>query len=225
MAINIRVGNEPEEVVETEPEDLDVNNDGKINVLVGDAARAADGVIDVKVTKKEKPEPPPVKIKLNIRKALDGRLIISSHPDVDIVIEPRASRIIVFPREKKTDKVYDVQDRFFSYLANKGIVRRSEIQSGSAFGSMQGLYPPQKEKDTFSFLQAILLNISKFIEEESEYFDIDEKFEEEFEDSLTDPDADESTELGEIPHADQKGSIRPGYIYSPYGISSIYRYE
>ena len=54
---------------------------------------------------------------------------------------------------------------------------------------------------------------------------IDDEFEKEFEDSLTDPDEEESTELGEVPHADQKGSIRPGYIYSPYGISSIYRYE
>jgi len=225
MTINVRVGSEPEEKSNLEIEEADTDNNGEIDVLVGDAARAADGVINVRVSKKEDPEPPPIKIKLNIRKTLEGNLIISSHPDIDIVIEPRMSRIVTFPRDKKTDRVYGIQDRLFTFLAKKGIVKRSEIQSGSAYGSMQALYPPQREKHTFSFLQAVLLNISKFIEEESHYFDIDEQFEKEFEESLTDPDEEESTELGEIPHGEQKGSIRPGYIYSPYGISSIYRYE
>ena len=90
---------------------------------------------------------------------------------------------------------------------------------------MEAKYPPPKQDQGYSTLQVVLLVISKFIESEADYFNVDEEFEEEFEQSLTDPDEDESTELGEVPHADQKGAIRPGYIYSPYGISSIYRYE
>ena len=41
----------------------------------------------------------------------------------------------------------------------------------------------------------------------------------ELEDSYTDPDDEESTELGEVPHKEKKGSIDPGY--KPYGL--IYR--
>lgn len=90
---------------------------------------------------------------------------------------------------------------------------------------MEAKYPPPTPDQQFSTLELILLVVSKFVEDESDYFNVDEEFEKEFENSLTDPDEDESTELGEVPHGDQKGSIRPGYIYSPYGISSIYRYE
>ena len=96
------------------------------------------------------PTAPPVKIRLKVRKTVDGNLLISDHPDIDI---------------------------------------------------------------------------SKFIEEESQYFNLDDELEAEFEKNLTEPDEEDSTELGEVPHSAQRGSIRPGYIYSPYGISSAYRYE
>ena len=41
----------------------------------------------------------------------------------------------------------------------------------------------------------------------------------EVEDHYTQPDGEESTELGEVPHEEKKGSIDPGY--KPYGL--IYR--
>ena len=87
---------------------------------------------------------------------------------------------------------------------------------------MEARYPESQEA---SPLETVLYVVGKFIEEESQYFNLDDELEEEIEKSLTDPDENDSTELGEIPHSSQKGSIRPGYIYSPYGISSIYRYE
>ena len=167
----------------------------------------------------------PITISLKVRKTLDGNVVISDHPDIDIIINPTENKIIAFSTDHRSDKVYDVQDRFFNFLAKKGIIDRSKIQSGSVYGSMEAKYPAPSDQQTFSTLQLLLLVIFRFIEDESDYFSVDDEFEKEFEDSLTDPDEDESTELGEVPHADQKGAIRPGYIYSPYGISSIYRYE
>ena len=38
---------------------------------------------------------------------------------------------------------------------------------------------------------------------------------------ITDPDQEESTELGEVPHDKSKGSIVPGYYRSPYWMSYI----
>ena len=123
---------------------------------------------------------------------------------------------------KPTDaQLADVEAAANTAEANAQVVSARK----AAYGSMEAQYPPPTPDQGFSTVQAVLLVISKFIESESEYFLVDDEFEKEFEDSLTDPDEDESTELGEVPHADQKGSIRPGYIYSPYGISSIYRYE
>lgn len=208
MAVNIKL---------TQPEKKE-----EIKIKVGEEK---DKDVIVKILGDKKYDHEPISISLNIRKTLDGNIIISDHPDIDIVIMPSDFKIVAFPKEKRTDKVYDVQDRFFNFLNKKGIIKKSKIQSGSAFGSMEALYPMPKKDPAFSTVQMIMLTISKFIDEESEYFNIDNEFEKEFEDSLTDPDEEESTELGEVPHADQKGSIRPGYIYSPYGISSIYRYE
>ena len=87
---------------------------------------------------------------------------------------------------------------------------------------MGATYPDSEEVD---MLQVLLLVISKFIKEEKKFVDFDDEVEAEWEESLMEPDEDDSTELGEVPQSSQKGSIRPGYIYSPYGISSIYRYE
>lgn len=174
---------------------------------------------DITVTVKETE-----KIKLKASKTLAGNVLVEDHPDMDIVISPEGRKIITFPKEKKTDKVYDVQDRFFEFLAKQGVIQRESIHSGAAYGSIEAKYAKPKD-ESVSAVQVALLAISKFIDEESDYFDVGEEFEKEFEKSLTDPELEDSTELGEVPHADQKGAIRQGYIYSPYGISSIYRYE
>jgi len=163
-----------------------------------------------------------VKVELNIRKTLDGNLMIFDHPEVDIVIKPANNKIIVFPKDRLSDKVYDVQDRFFHFLASKGVVDRGRIHAGAVYGSMEAQFPNMEES---SAIQNVLNVISKFIGDEQDYFNAASRFEKEFEESLTEPDDEESTELGEVPHASQKGSIRPGYIYHPYGISSLYRYE
>jgi hypothetical protein len=41
-------------------------------------------------------------------------------------------------------------------------------------------------------------------------------------DELLHPDKTDSTELGEVPQAVEKGSIRPGYIRDPYSLNYLY---
>ena len=55
----------------------------------------------------------------------------------------------------------------------------------------------------------MFLSIAKFIEEERPYFMYEKRYEEQEIDRLTDPDAEDSTELGDVPHDDNKGSIVP----------------
>ena len=165
---------------------------------------------------------PQASLKINIRKTLDGNIAMLGHRDIDIVVSPTKRTIVAFPKERSTSKVYDVQNRLFHFLRGRGVIIASTVQAGDVFGSLQAEYP---ESEDVSSLQTVVFVVSKFLRQEEDEFQTFDEFDDEFEDSYTDPEEDESTELGEIPHADQKGSIRPGYIYSPYGISSVYRYE
>ena len=168
------------------------------------------------------PTAPPVKIRLKVRKTVDGNLLISDHPDIDIVVIPKNRKVMALPKEKISDKVYDIQDGLFKFLGLKGAIVLDTVQGGNIYGTLEARYPESQETNP---LETVLYVISKFIEEESQYFNLDDELEAEFEKNLTEPDEEDSTELGEVPHSAQRGSIRPGYIYSPYGISSAYRYE
>ena len=171
---------------------------------------------------KEEPEVPQATVKLNARKTLDGNILIFDHDEIDIIVSPDKKTIVSFPKEKVSSVSYDAQNRLYKVLQSKGIIDLASVQGGNIFGSLQATYP---ESDDVSSLQTVLFVIHKFLEEEKDKFAIYDEFDEEFEERYTDPDKDDSTEMGEVPHSRQKGAIRPGYIYSPYGISSIYRYE
>ena len=66
-----------------------------------------------------------------------------------------------------------------------------------------------------------LLNISKFIDLERPYFDYVDSYMEEYENSLTEPDNENSTELGDVEHSSQKGSLNPDYMRDMYGLHGI----
>ena len=95
----------------------------------------------------------------------------------------------------------------------QGIVDRASVQAGNVYGSMEGTVLTGVDRDSF---RMALINISKWIDEERPYFEFVEQFGELFVDRFTDPEEEESTELGEIPHDDTKGTLRPGYNYGPY---------
>jgi len=57
-----------------------------------------------------------------------------------------------------------------------------------------------------------LFTIGKWISEEKPLMQLETYYEEEWLENLTKPDEDESTELGEVPHAEEKGSIKPGRV-------------
>jgi len=76
-----------------------------------------------------------------------------------------------------------------------------------------------------------MLGIYNFLKEEEPYFKVIDDIEEDYEDSLLNPDAEHSTELGEVPHKEKQGSLPPGkyygygYGYRPYVYESIDREE
>jgi len=162
-------------------------------------------------------------ISLNARKSLDGNLMIFDHKDIDIVLIPTKGKILSFAKEMFSEKVYEAQDRFFEFLRNKGVISLDSVQGGNIYGSMEALMLESNDKNIDS-MQSTLYSVYKFITEENANFGIAQQYEEDYEDSLLDPDAEDSTALGEVPHQTKKGSLIPGYIRGPYGMTSHYRY-
>ena len=169
----------------------------------------------VKVTIRPKTPPPTITLELDIRKSLNGDLMIFDHGDIDIVLSGKDKKITAFPKQMMTDFTYGAQNRLFNHLARKGIITMESIQGGSFYGAMEATL--QEAADgKLNAAKFALVSIEKFITEERPYFEFMDKFEEMETDHFVDPDEEESTELGEVPHDEVKGSIRPGYNYGPY---------
>jgi hypothetical protein len=172
--------------------------------------------------KKEAPPQPAPKvaeIKLNISKTANGDYYIKDHSDIDIVVMIQKNKVLALSKDLMSEMVYGAQDRLFGYLTEKGLVDPATVQGGSVYGSMEGMLLPS---DELNVPNMTILNISEWIDSERPYFEFVEKFEEMEVEHFVDPDEKESTELGEVPHEETKGTLRPGYTYGPYWQSYTY---
>ena len=104
----------------------------------------------------------------------------------------------------------------FDYLRKNGGIDFASVHGGSVYGSMQAMI--LAAEDNSNAVQHIILNVSKFIDEERPYFDFVQSYMDQEEDQLLDPDNLNSTDLGDVPHSSEKGSIRPDKVRDPYGL-------
>ncbi len=162
-----------------------------------------------------------VRLEMDIRKSLNGDLMIFDHGDIDIVLSTKTNKITAFPKETMNDLVYGAQNRLFAHLRKKGLVIADSIQAGSFFGSFEALMEEASSPD-LSTPKLALINISNFIDEERPYFESTEAIVSMTDDELIHPDNADSTALGEVPQRVEQGSIRPGYIRDPYSLSYLY---
>ena len=162
-----------------------------------------------------------IRLELNIRKALNGDLMIFDHGDIDIILSPKINKIVTFAKENMSDTVYGAQNRLFTFLRKKGIVQAETVQAGNVYGSMEAVILESADEN-LSAAKVALLNISKFIDEERPYFEFVDAMVANDEDSMTDPEDSDSTDLGDVEHATEKGSIRKGYVRDPYSLSYLY---
>ena len=159
------------------------------------------------------------KIFLNARKTLDDNIIVSDHPELDIMVLTSKSKLVALPKDELDDDVHETQHRLFKHLIAKGVVDYSTVQAGNLFMSMEGTIPEAQSGDK---IQYILYAISDFIKEEMPFYRDQKAFEKEMENQLLEPEVDEYTELDtDKYHADNKGSLPPRY--TRWGISNIYR--
>jgi len=130
--------------------------------------------------------------------------------------------VVAFAKDEVSDIVYDAQSRLFDYLTKKGVTKRESIEGGNVYGSMQATLeePVSEEQDA---INVAVLNITKFMEEEAPRFMYQRMYDEQEEERITEPEGEESTELGEVPHKREKGSIRPGIYRNAYMHNRFYR--
>lgn len=158
-----------------------------------------------------------VEVALDVKKSLDGNLMIFDHKDIDIVIIPESKKIVTFPKNEYSKHVYPTQDKLFSYLRRDGVIQYDSIKGGNIFMSMEAVIA---ESEEVSSIDATLYSISKFMTEEREIFDYEDEMAQQEEEYLTEPPPEDHTELGEVPQEPRKGSIVPGV--NPYGLPAQY---
>ena len=161
-------------------------------------------------------------VTLIARKTLDGNIMILDHDDVDIVVMPAQSKIITFTKGNFNDHAYTTQDRFFNFLKRKGVILPDTIKSGNIYGSLEASFPATS--DFADVLQTILFAVGNFIESEMPYLTAVKEFDEMEDERLLNPDAADSTELGEVPQEETKGTIIPSYPGYFHGLGSTYRF-
>ena len=184
-----------------------------ITVKIGSAAD--NGASDAELAQR-----PGIKVRLDIRKTLSGDLLISDHPDIDIVVIPKASKILTLAKDYNSGVVYGAQSRLFDFLQSRGVVDPISIQGGSIYASLEASIPEDSELPA---IKIAVLNIARWLEEERPALEFLEDYEEAVDDNITDPDKEYSTELGQVSQSAQKGSIRHNLVRGPYGLS-LYNY-
>mgnify|MGYP001190715332 CR=1 FL=1 len=162
------------------------------------------------------------RVTLDVRKTMGGDLVVYDHEDLDILVSGKNKQIIAFAKDEMTDMVYDAQSRLFDYLVKKGVIARDSVQGGNVYGAMQGTLEEPAEEGVDA-TQVAILNLTKFMEEEAPRFMYQRMYDEQEEDRMTEPEGEESTELGEVPHKREKGSIRPGIYRNAYMHNRFYR--
>jgi hypothetical protein len=149
--------------------------------------------------------------KLNLKSAINGDLMIMDHKDIDIVVKPKDKKIVAFAKETLSDLVYGAESRLLEYLRKTGVLEMDSIQGGNIYGSLEGQLQ-EGEKS----VEIALMKISEWMETEQPMIAGRTGYDEMEDEHLLEPDGEYSTELGEVPQAEEKGSINKSTLFAPY---------
>ena len=183
----------------------------KINITDSDTPTEQpkkDSGIKIEITKRDR-----IEWDLNLKTALNGDLMILDHKDIDIVVKPDSKKIVTFAKELMSDMVYGAESRLLEYLRRQGVIVHDSIQGGNIYGSMEGQI---MNSSTFHPIKTTLLKISDWMKTEEPYIKGSTAYDDMQDDLLLEPDNENSTELGEVPHSEKKGSIDNSNLFAPY---------
>jgi hypothetical protein len=172
----------------------------------------ADIKITVDAPSVEKEIKPQATIELKARRTVDGNILIMDHEEIDIVVYPEDKKILVLAKNDFHQNVYEAQDRFFNFLWKSGIVDMSSIHGGNVYASMEGAILESNNAGIDS-VQMAMLSIDKFMDIERPYFMVSKAYDKVETDRLTEPPAEDSTELGEVDPEEEKGTLGTANAY------------
>ena len=168
---------------------------------------------------KEESKPVQASIVLQIKKTLDGNLLINDHEYLDILISPKENKIVTMPKPNVEKDVYDYQKDLMYDLFKGGVTDAAAPRGGAVFGMVETAYPAEGNVDT---LQAVLFRISEYLKRIQNSEQVAHEYDENIEDRFTDPNAKDSTAYGEIPPYQDTPEGRanaadPTYTFAGYG--------
>jgi len=166
--------------------------------------------------------PTQITMELQARKSLNGDIMVFDHPDIDIIIMPENLKVLALSKDLMDDSIYETQNQLFKFLHKRGVIVYDSVKGGNVYGSLEATIQESKMEGVDS-VQSTLFNVGRFIESERPYYEYEKARIEQEEGNLLEPDAENSTELGEVPQEPEKGSMRPGWIRGPYGLYDLYR--
>jgi len=190
----------------TEPEerDLDVRIQGDRDIHI------TKGPVGVKIVN---PNEHTTKFEMNIRKSLNGDLLVFDHADIDIVLMVEKKKLVAFPKDLMSEVVYGAESRLMEWMRHNGIIEYDSIQGGNVYGSLEGKIHESKERDS---IKSTIYQLSEWIQSEAPSSKMTKGHDDMMQDAQLEPSQDNSTELGEIPHAEEKGSIKQNSLFAPY---------
>jgi hypothetical protein len=159
---------------------------------------------------------------LEMKRSLSGQIMVFNHIDMDIVLDEKQGKITAYTKKDFGELVYKSQNRLFDFLFRKGVVFPESVRGSNVFGALEGAYPTDGSADNLT--EIVLFNIANFMQEEQGYIKSFEYVDDIEDQRLLDPDKKDSTELGEVPQEEKKGTLgstMPGYYY---GLAGMYRY-
>jgi len=187
-----------------------------VNVKIQNLEDQKTGSIKIKIVSDS---PEPVEVELNARRALNGDIMIFDHDLIDVVISPNNNKITSFPKDIMKRETYPVQENFHKFLVKKGITDPGSIQSGNVYSSIESKIF-ESNIEGIDAIQSAIFITSLFMQNEQADILTRQDMERNFDLHLLSPDEEDSTELGEIPQSDRKGSMDSRI--SPYGYQYMY---
>ncbi len=146
-------------------------------------------------------------VRLKAKKNIAGDIVILDHPDIDILVSTDENRVLTVPKKEYADHVYAVQSRLFDHLTRKGAIKLGSVRASNVFGSLQGTMLADKvSAAAVDPTQIAIFLIAKFLVDELHVGDIIDDYQESYDDELTKPSDENSTELGAVPHQVRKGT-------------------
>jgi hypothetical protein len=171
-----------------------------------DPVDTPDDGITINVVEKDR-----IEAKLKLRSSINGDLMIMDHKDIDIVIKQNDKKVVAFAKETLSDLVYGAESRLFEYLRQNGLIEIDSIQGGNIYGSLEA-----KLQEGEKVVEITIMKIAEWMEGEEPMTTGRTGYDDMQDDHLLEPDGEYSTELGEVPAAERKGSMNQSPIFAPY---------